>query len=448
MGSSNKTMSAREAAFKVLGSYRRNNAWSDLALDGIISNCSLAANEAALATHIVNGVLQNMALCDFYAAHFSNNPLKKLEPRVLDILRLSIYQIVFLTRIPHNAIVNEGVALTKKYSNQRAAGYINAVLRKISKASLEGTLPVVEGNATQRLSIKYSHPEWLVKEIWEILGQDGTEAVLKENNSDITPHTAQVNTLITGTDEVIALLASEGVEAKRHAFLDDCVEFRSAGNIVRLEAFKKGYIYIQDVAARLAVIAASPKNGDFVIDGCAAPGGKSFSAAIMMENSGRIISCDIHGAKLRHIEHGAERLKIGIVEAINQDASIPASDSREKADVVIADVPCSGFGIIRKKPEIRYKQKHDVEGLPELQKRILSSLAQYVVPGGTLLYSTCTMIRRENEDVIESFLSENNDFSTESFLLPGIGDVPGGMITLWPHIHGTDGFFICKLRKV
>ena len=439
--------SAREVAFKALGLYRRDNAWSELALSGLLRSADLPRLEAALATQILGGVLQNMALCDYYAAYFSSIDLRKLEPRVLDILRLSIYQIVFLTKVPNSAAVNEAVALAKKYSNQRASGFVNALLRKIASAAEGGALPEIAGDPIHRLSIKYSHPDWLVREFCNILGRKGAEALLAANNAGGTPVTVQVNTLHTDLYKVLRLLENDGVDAMRHEWLDDCIEIRGMGNITRLEAFEVGYIYVQDAAARLAVIAAGPKEGDFVIDGCAAPGGKSFAAAIAMKGSGRIAAFDINAAKLRHIESGAKRLGIGIIEAINKDALTRSDEFKDAADVVFADVPCSGFGVIRKKPEIRYKTSQEIAGLPEIQGKILSALSDYVAPGGTLLYSTCSVLRYENEGVVKRFLEGNGSFAPEGFTLPNTGYIKSGMVTLWPHIHGSDGFFICKLRR-
>jgi len=447
MHNTNKKITAREAALKALGLYRRNRSWSDLALNRVIKNAGMQPADSALAVHLVYGVLQNMALCDHIAAHFSSIELRKLEPQVLDILRLSIYQIAFLTKIPDSAAVNEGVALVKKYSNPRAAGFVNAVLRKTAKAAANGELPEVEGDAEHVLSIRYSHPEWLVREFCALLGYDGTEALLAANNAGDTPITAQVNTLLTDTDRAIRLLEADGVIVTRHEWLENCIEMSGTGEITRLEAYKRGYIYIQDAASRLAVIAAGPKKGDFVIDGCAAPGGKSFASAIMTENSCRIAACDINPAKLRFIENGAKRLGINVIDAIKRNSSEQSDEFSGIADVVLADVPCSGFGVIRKKPEIRYKSEQDIAGFPDLQKRILTTLASYVAPGGTLVYSTCTLMRRENEEVIQWFLRANSQFSKDGYSLPGIGEVRSGMITLWPHINGTDGFFICKLRK-
>jgi len=447
MRESYKRTSAREVAFKALGLYRRDNAWSELALNALLGNAGLSKRDAALATQILCGVLQNMALCDYYAEHFSTIELRKLEPRVLDILRLSIYQITFLSKVPNSAVVNEAVSLAKKYSNQSAAGYVNAVLRKAAVAAESGELPEIAGDPMHQLSIRYSHPDWLVREFCDILGRDGAKALLVANNAEGAPVTAQVNTLLASTDEVLRLLRAEGVEASRHEWLKDCIEMRAMGNITRLDAFERGLIYVQDVSARLSVIAAEPKKGNYVIDGCAAPGGKSFTAAIAMEDTGRIDACDIHDAKLRNLESGAARLHIRIIDTINRDALTPSSEPSGTADVVIADVPCSGFGVIRKKPEIRYKSRQDVAGLPERQKSMISSLSSYVAPGGVLLYSTCSVLPCENEGVVRWFLGADSHFAPEPFTLPGLGRVDGGMVTLWPHVHGTDGFFICKLRR-
>ena len=482
---------AREAALKAIGAYRQGSALPDKALDGLTDG--MEQRDSALAKQIMRGVLQNLALCDYYIAYFSTIKLKKLEPRILDILRISVYQIVFLTKIPRSAAVNEGVALANRYSNRRAASYVNAVLRKVAVAAENGNLPpvamdaagganlpLVAGDAAGsgeiwRMSIEYSHPAWLVGELAESLGMDGARAFLKANNDPDVPVTAQVNTLLADTDAVLASLKSDGVRAKPLEWLDDCVEMRGSGAVNLLDAYKNGHIYIQDPAARLAVMAAEPAPGMLVIDGCAAPGGKSFAAAISMRNTGRVVSCDISEQKLRKVVDGAKRLGIGIITVSNKDATaakdnIIADPIRNplktphisgdciscaatadnligKADIVFADVPCSGTGVIRKKPEIRYKTKNDIAGLPDIQKRILHGLSSYVKPGGTLIYSTCSILRSENEDVINCFLAANSDFRAALFSLPRIGLVQNGLCTLLPNVHGTDGFFICKLVR-
>jgi len=218
------------------------------------------------------------------------------------------------------------------------------------------------------------------------------------------------------------------------------------GNVEKLDAFKKGYVYVQDPAARLAVKAAGLERGMSVLDACSAPGGKSFAAASEMNGEGHIVACDIHKNKLVRIEKSAERLGVGIIETRTMDAREPDTDLIEAFDAVIADVPCSGLGVIRKKPDIRYKPEEELKGLPVIQSAILRSISKCVKPGGTLLYSTCTVLKLENEDVVRSFLKENPDFALESFELPFIGKTDG-MVTLWPHIHGTDGFFICRMKR-
>jgi len=447
LGVESGVFTARRAALKALEAFRRNKAWPDLVLGGLIDRYGLQARDAALASRIVNGVIQNMSLCDYYITCFSSISINKIEPRVLDVLRMSIYQLVFLDKIPPSAAVNESVVLVRSISNPRAAGFVNAVLRNVAQSVKTGSLPEIAGDPGFRLSIKYSHPEWLVSEICENLGIDSAEAFLLANNAANLPTTVQVNTLRSDADNVLRLLDSNDTVPVRHEWLDDCVELSGARGITRLEAFRRGFIYVQDAAARLAVAAAAPKPGDFVIDGCAAPGGKSFAAAIMMRNSGRILALDINEKKLQGVSAGAKRLGIGIIETLASDASICNDELKDKADVVIADVPCSGFGVIRKKPEIRYKTQQEISSLPGLQRMLLSALSRYVRPGGTLLYSTCTVLRRENEEVVEPFIRENPQFSTEGFKLPGAGLAGNGMITLWPHIHGTDGFFICRLRR-
>ena len=441
-------MTAREIALKGLEAFRRDGAWPDYVLTALCDRQGVAQRDASLAWRLAFGVIQNMALLDYYISHYSTMPRRKLHPRVHDILRISVYQLVFLSKIPRSAAVNEGVKLAAKLSNQRGAGYVNAVLRKISKDASDGKLPEVKADSdNRRLSVLYSHPEWLVGEITGRLGEQEAEALLALNNSADSSVFAQINTLQADEASVIALLSTEGIEAAEHGRLDGCIMINEAGDIRRISAFTDGMIYIQDPASRLAVMAAGAKPGDFVIDGCSAPGGKSFAAAIMMQNEGSILACDINIKKLRLIEEGSARLGINIIETALKDSSETDKQLIGKADIVLADVPCSGVGVIRKKPEIRYKTEQSIDGLPELQMKIVSNLSRYVKPGGILLYSTCSVLCRENEDVVNSFLRENGDFAKEGFTLPGIGEAHGGTFTLWPHLHMTDGFFICKMRR-
>lgn len=439
-------ISAREAALKALAAYRKNGAWTDAALNAVLLRGNIDERDAALASRIFYGVIQNRTLCDFYISAFLSVKLSALEPMVLDILRLSVYQLTFMSKIPVSAAVNEGVSLAKKHANPRAAGLVNAVLRKIS-LNLD-KLPEVRGeDIIERLSVLYSHPVWLVKVFCGRLGEEGAEALLKADNSDAVM-TVNVNTIKADTQSVLSSLNEDHADAVMHPWLENCLEIRHAHHLERLRAFTDGQIYVQDAAALLAVRAAGPKPGMLVIDGCSAPGGKSFASAIEMMDTGRVLSCDINEKKLRRVLSGAQRMGLTIIETRQMDARVAEPSLFDKADIVLADVPCSGFGVIRKKPEIRFKPESEIEKLPELQLEIINTLSKYVKRGGILLYSTCTLLQRENEDVVEAFLKTHQDYYPETFLLPEpIGEVTTGMLTLWPHLHGTDGFFICRLRR-
>ncbi|MFQ9598786.1 MAG: 16S rRNA (cytosine(967)-C(5))-methyltransferase RsmB [Flavonifractor plautii] len=297
------------------------------------------------------------------------------------------------------------------------------------------------------LSTRYSHPQWLVDSFVARLGREEAEALLAADNGE-PPTCAQVNTLKISAEELAAMLTAEGVAVEPHPWLPDCLFLNGTGSLEHLEAFQKGYFYIQDAAAHLAVLAAAPQPGWRVLDACAAPGGKSFAAAIAMENRGSVTSCDIHPHKLRLIEAGCQRLGLDIIHANLLDGKERKAKLLNSFDLVIADVPCSGLGIIRKKPDIRYKDPKPLENLPRVQAAILDNVADYVRPGGVLLYATCTLLGRENEGVVRAFLDKRRDFTLDGFQVSGpFLDTDTGMLTCWPHRHGTDGFFFARLRR-
>lgn len=391
--------------------------------------------DAALASRLCYGVLQNRMLLDYWITAFAKG---KLQPAVQDILRLAVYQLRFMDKIPASAAVNEAVEQTKRLANPAAARLVNGVLRSMLRT--EPPMP-------SDMATKYSHPQALVDLYTEQFGAETTERLLQSHNE--APQTVlQVNTLISNTQQVLDALKQQGAQAQNHPWLEDCITVSGTGNLEQLDAYKNGWFYAQDAAAKLAVQAAGLQSGMQVLDCCAAPGGKSFAAAIAMRNEGKLFSCDIHAHKLKLIENGASRLHISIISTRLQDAALPVEDWRGKMDAVLADVPCSGLGVIRKKPDIRYKEPEQTERLPELQRAILTQQAAYVRPGGVLIYSTCTVLRRENEAVAERFLQDNPDFSAETVHYParsGIDDA--AMTTLLPCDHGTDGFFICKFRR-
>ena len=438
-------MSARETALRVLSSCRVGGAWVDAALKAQLSRDGLSGPEASLCSRIVYGVTQNRLLLDFYLSAYCSQKPDHLQPPLLDILRIGAYQILFLDKVPDSAAVNTSVELAKKAGRGQASGLVNAVLRKIAQ-NKEHLPPVPQRDEVQCLSICYSHPKWLVKRLLALLGREGAEALLAVHNSQ-PPAAAQVNTLKTGGEALLESLRAAGAAAEPHPWLPDCLLLTGAGNLERLEPFRAGAFYIQDPAARLAVLASGPKPGDRVLDVCAAPGGKSFAAAIAMGDQGDILSCDIHENKLKRVREGAARLGLTSIRTEAADGRVFREEWREAFDQVLVDAPCSGLGILRKKPDIRRKRADDLFTLPVIQSALLENAARYVRPGGTLLYSTCTILPEENEGVTDAFLGTHLEFSREPFTLPGPVGVVEGQMVFWPHIHGTDGFYICRMTR-
>ena len=441
-----KAKSAREAALFALQRFRRNNAWSEDSLSGFITKHQLDRREAALASRLCLCVLQNMALCDFYIDNYSTVKTTKLQPQVLDILRISVCQILFFHQIPDRAAVSEAVRMCKSDGFLKASGLVNGVLRRISEN--KAALPVIPGQGTaEYLSIGFSHPLWLVREYISQLGYEDTRRMLDCVNGE-TPVMAQVNVLKTDSAQLCIKLGELGISALPHPWMPNCILIKGSGDLSRLEPFKNGEFYVQDPAARLAAAAAGVKPGMTVLDACAAPGGKSFYAAIMMNNYGKIVSCDINEKKLGRIVSGGERLGLDIIRTRAMDARQPDASMYNSFDAVIADAPCSGLGVIRKKPDIRYKNPRTLENLPAIQLAVLEGAAKCTAPGGVLVYSTCTTREEENCKVIRAFLDKCGEFEPECIEFPYAGiNQQNGMVTLWPHLHGTDGFFICKLRK-
>ncbi len=435
-------MAARETALNVLIACRKDGGWSNGVLKAYTFRDRLDSREAGLAARLCYGVIQNRNYLDFYLQQLLTGKIKSLHPAVRDILHLGLYQILFLDKIPESAAVNESVELAKKYCRKQksAPGLVNGVLRSAvrTKGSLKEPVSWED---------KYSHPGELINLLKGYVGKDRIEPMLQANNS-IAPMTAQVNTLRITAEALQSRLAEEGVEARVHPWLPDCLVLSGTGSIEHLPSFREGLFYIQDAAAKLSVLCAGLQPGQRVLDCCAAPGGKSFAAAIALQGQGSIISCDIHAHKIELIAKGAERLGFQNISAKQQDATEFYPQWEDTMDTVIADVPCSGLGIIRKKPDIRYKDLAALMELPPLQEKILDNAARYVKPGGLLLYATCTLVRAENEDMVERFLRFHPDFSTEPLQLPSpFPKNESGMLALVPGEYDTDGFFFCRLRR-
>ena len=435
-------MGARETALCALIACRKEGAWSNGVLKEYIQRDRLDSRDAGLATRLCYGVLQNQAKLDFYLKQLLTGKLKDLHPVVRDILHLGLYQIYELDKIPDSAAVNESVTLAKKYNkNPKAASLVNGVLRNAVRT--KGTLKEPVSYAE-----KYSHPDELISLMKTNLPKGKLETMLIADNTS-PETTVQVNTLRTTTEDLQQQLEDQGISAKPHSWMSDCLVLSGTGNLEQLPAFREGNFYVQDPASKLSVLCAKlPKEEIKVLDCCSAPGGKSFAASISMGGNGSIVSCDVHEHKTALIRNGADRLGLANITARQQDATELVPEWVDAMDVVICDAPCSGLGIIRKKPDIRYKNLKEMESLPQLQLAILRNQANYVKPGGVLMYSTCTVLRRENEDVVKAFLEEWDDFYLEPLDLPAVfPQNESGMLTLIPGEYDTDGFFISRLRR-
>ena len=417
----------REVAAFSLFSMAEEAAWSDGALHHYLSRAGLDSRDAALASRLTYGTVQNQILLDWYLRHFSSVRLKKIAPRVLACLRMGLYQLILMDKIPAHAAVAETVALVKHYchANDRTVAFANAVLRNAANAAQNDSLPRLNcPDKESYYALQYS--------------QKLTQKICQADNAD-APISVRVNTMKCTPAEAQAELEAAGLTVQPHEAFPEIL-LCSGGDAAALPAFIEGRVTVQDAVA-------DPKPGSTVLDCCAAPGGKSFAMAEKMQGKGSVTSCDIYEHKLKRIRDGAARLGLPNIRTELQDASVCREEWKDSADVVLCDVPCSGLGIIRKKPEIRFKNPDEIRTLPEIQARILANCAQYVKKGGTLVYSTCTILQRENEDVVRAFLTENPEFEAVSWTHPVCGEREDGMVTLLPPVHNTDGFFIAKLHR-
>ena len=437
-------ISSRQAALTALQRCERDGAWLSPVLDGVIKKEGLDRREASLAAALALGVLQNRAYFDFLISQYCTTPPNRLERKVLDILRLGVCQLVCLDRIPARAAVNETVALCTSAGASRASSLVNAVLRRIAE-NVDHLPQVPEEGSAQYLATRYSHPLWLAERFIAEKGYAFTEALFAADNES-APLDIQINTLRTTREDYIRLLEERGIPYELPPFPDSCVSLPGS-SVTELPGYGEGLFYVQDRAARKAADLAALECGMRVLDACASPGGKSFAAAMAMRGRGEILACDIHTKKLTTIAEGALRLGLDLIRTECCDARAFVPEYEKAFDAVIADVPCSGLGVIRKKPEIRDKKAEELKALPEIQRDILENLSRYVRPGGTLLYCTCTILREENEAVIERFLSvHGNDYAPCPFSI-GERASENGCYTFYPHVDGADGFFVSKLKR-
>ncbi|WP_053956945.1 16S rRNA (cytosine(967)-C(5))-methyltransferase RsmB [Inediibacterium massiliense] len=441
-------MNARKYAYKILLDIEQNNAFSNIAVNKELRGKDISSVDRRLIRELVYGVLENKIYLDFIISKLSNTKMNKMDRKVIIILRIGLYQIIFLDKIPAFAAVSESVNIMKKI-NPRAAGFTNGILRNYLRNQEKIKIPSLKENLEMHLSIQYSHPLWLVKKWLNEFGQDFTMKLLKANNE--TPKLSiRVNTLKTTKEKLIKMLQTEGVEVDKNTNAEECLHLDHVGNIEELKSYQEGLFQIQDESSMLVGLVLNPKSGECIVDVCAAPGGKTTHIAQIMKNQGQIIARDIYPHKLNLIKENAKKLGIENIIVQEFDAQKIDVDLIQKADRVLVDAPCSGLGIIRRKPELKYNKTPDhIKEITKIQLEILKNASQYVKDNGVLVYSTCTIEKEENIEVIKKFIEYDKNFEIIDVnpYIPKKFRGEEKMIQLYPHIHHTDGFFICKLRK-
>lgn len=443
---------ARENALKILYDISENSAYSNISVNKFLEAGELRDIDRAFATELAYGTVKWLIEIDYIIGKFSSVRLKKLSPWIRNILRLGIYQLLHTDRIPASAACNTSVELAKRYGHQASSRFVNGVLRNVARS--RDNMPYPEKKDMIRyLSIVYSHPEELVSRWLQLFGAGFTESLLKSNN-EVPGFSVRVNTLKTNRRALMEALKAEGCEAREGNYLEDAVILENPSSIARLEAFRNGCFTVQDESSMLSSVVLEPAEGQLAVDVCSAPGGKATHLAQLMNDKGTVLARDIHPHKLKLVESNAARLGIHTIKTELFDAAKCDESLAGRADRVFVDAPCTGLGIIRKKPDIKYsKNLAGQKEIIELQRQVLKNASNYVKSGGYLVYSTCTIQPEENLDNVMAFLSENKDFKLADFedLLPEklkAGTAKEGYMQLYPNVNQTDGFFISKLVKI
>ncbi|UZQ85003.1 16S rRNA (cytosine(967)-C(5))-methyltransferase RsmB [Thermoclostridium stercorarium] len=394
---------ARETALKAIYETDIKGAYANLELKKLLADKELNSRDRAFITELVYGTVTRKLTLDWIISHFSKIQLKKMSNLVLQILRMGTYQIMFLDRVPPSAACNTSVELAKRYAKQ-SSGFVNAVLRNIARNKERISFEDIDApTVSEKLSIKYSFPEYLVREWISVFGENFTEELLKAflERPDFS---VRINTLKTTKESVVEDLNSHGIETLPGRYLDEALYLKNISDISNLDAFQKGKITVQDESSMIVARILDPKPGEKILDTCAAPGGKTTHIGQLMQNRGHIDAWDVHEHKIALINENAKRLGVEIINASQQDALYLLNEAKGVYDRVLVDAPCSGTGIIRRKPDIKWKRKkEDLSNLVEIQKKILYNAGRYVKPGGVLVYSTCSVDVRENEEVVKFF---------------------------------------------
>ena len=445
-------LNPREIAVKIISEINDDHAYSNISLQKHFSQYNyLTSLDKAFITEIVNGTVRHMNHIDYVINQFSSTKTNKMQPLILSILRSGVYQILFMSKVPPSAACNEAVKIAKKRGLSGLSGFVNGVLRNIARNITNITYPDRNRNPIEYLCVKYSYPEWIIEYWLKYYTIDFVEALCSASNN-APKITIRCNFLRTDKDSLMEKLSEENIEVFRGAFLPEALHISQTSAIGDLDAFNQGLFQVQDESSMLVGHILDPKPGEKILDVCAAPGGKATHCGELMGNKGQIIARDIHKHKLNLIENSAKRLGIDIITTELHDATLLDKEKISSMDRVMIDAPCSGLGIIRKKPDIKWKKSNkDLNELVNIQRKILSVSSQYVKPGGILIYSTCTISEKENLDNINWFI-QNFDFELDN-IDPYIPESlhcdlsKKGYIQLFPNIHNCDGFFIARLKR-
>lgn len=425
---------ARNLAVKVLYRIDEEKAYSNIVLDEVLNlnREKLNNKDIGFISELVYGVTTWKLTLDCIIQKYSKIKLKKVSPIVKNILRVGAYQILFLDKIPKSAAVNESVNLCKKYS-VKSTGFVNAILRKVDKEDLT-ELEKIE-NDIERISKMTSMPEWIVKKLIAELGKEKAEKICK--NSNIKPKMSlRVNKLKIAKEELVKRLEEKNIEIENGS-LEDFIYVNSVKNITNLEEYKEGLFTMQDESAALTALVLDPKEGEDILDCCSAPGGKTTYLAELMNNKGKITAWDLYENRLKLVDENARRLGIDIISTEANDATVLKEKYIEKYDRVLLDVPCLGLGVMRRKPDIKWqREEKDVEEISNIQINILEVCSKYLKKGGKLVYSTCSILKEENDEIIEKFLKDNSNFKKNGESKKIYTD------------EKNDGFYICLLEKI
>ncbi len=435
--------SARKLVVRTLTKVDDNNSYSNIVLSNALENSELSAQDKKFASALFYGVIERKLTLDEIIAHYSVNKHDKLSSEIRNILRCGIYQLLYMDSVPDNAAVDESVKLAKTNKNPASAGFVNALLREFVRRSK--ALPK-RSSRVEQLCLEYSCPVWLVSKWLSEYGEKVCFDML-DTSFGQPPTTVRVNTVFAPLDDTLKLLSDEGIMFSRSKVLENCIDLYFSGSVEQTQAYKSGRIHVQDMSSQFCAAALDPRPSETVLDLCSAPGGKTFTIAEMMDNRGKVLAFDLHTNRVKLIQSGAHRLGLDCITAHTNDAKV-FNEQIPKADKVLCDVPCSGLGVIRRKPEIKYKKPEDFERLPQIQYDILETSSKYVKQDGVLVYSTCTLSRTENDEVVDRFLKEHCEFSSCELGEAFGNDRHKSRLTFTPYKYDSDGFFVAKFRRI